>query len=52
MYLINFLFFVCFIALGVIAYFIIKYRGKNSQNNLINPQGKPGQFASNNPMNA
>lgn len=36
MYLINFLFFVCFIALIAIAYLIFYYRKKNTENNLIN----------------
>lgn len=47
MYLVNFLFCVCFIALLVIGYFIFTYRKKNSQNNLINQQNVSGRIDSN-----
>jgi hypothetical protein len=46
MYLINFLFLVCFIALIVIAFLIFYYRRKNPENNLIN-MNQSNEFASN-----
>jgi hypothetical protein len=44
MYFIKIIFFACFIGLGVIGYFIIKYKAKNSQNNLINNQPISGEI--------